>query len=71
MPAAADVCGTDSALFRLLCRAVFAPASDGATALKTLRLARFAVDQAPEGVRERLAAWPRRCGACGGDTDAA
>jgi len=58
VPAAAAVCGTGSALFRLLCRAVFAPAGDPVAELKALRLARFAVDAADAAVQRRLAAWP-------------
>lgn len=58
VPAAAAVCGPDSPLFRLLCRAVFAPPTDPAAAVKTLRLARFAVDEAPPPIQHRLAAWP-------------
>jgi hypothetical protein len=58
VPAAAAVCGPDAPLFRLLCRAVYAPAADPAEAARTLRLARFALDQAPPDVRLRLDAWP-------------
>lgn len=58
VPAAATVCGPDSSLFRLLCRAVFAPPTDPTAEIKTLRLARFAVDAAAPDIQRRLAAWP-------------
>ena len=58
VPAAAAVCGTDTALFRLLARAVFAQTDDGDEAVKNLRLAAFAVDQVAPDVRDHLFAWP-------------
>ncbi len=57
VPAAA-LCGTETALFRLLTRAVYSPAPDPDEAAKTLRLAAYALEQAPPDVRDRLFARP-------------
>ncbi len=62
VPTAASVSGTDAALFRLLTRAVFAPESDLDVAVRNVRLAAYAVEQAPPDVRDPLFAWPHsRC----------
>lgn len=58
VPAAAAVSDPDSPLVRLICRAGFAPTSDPLAEIKTLRVARFAVDEAPPAVQRRRAAWP-------------
>ncbi|MDP9354574.1 MAG: hypothetical protein M3R02_04695 [Chloroflexota bacterium] len=70
VPATAAVCGTESALFRLLTRAVFDPDDRPEVAAKRLRLARFALTQVPEQTRAKLQAWPHAiCCPLEGDRD--
>jgi hypothetical protein len=70
VPAVAAVCGTESALFRLVTRAVYDPDDRPEVAAKRLRLARFALTQVPELTRAKLQAWPHSvCCPNGGDRD--
>lgn len=58
LPAVADICGLESVQYRLLKRALVVPPADPAAELKALRLARFALDEAPPYAQRALAGWP-------------
>ncbi len=70
LPAVADVCGVRSVQFRLLFRALETPLPDPEAAVQSLRLAAFALDEAPPWAQRAIAGWPSDAWRRGWDADA-
>jgi hypothetical protein len=54
LPTVAALCGSDSSQFRLLSRAVVTPERNRLEKLRRLRLAQYAIENAPAEIRVRL-----------------